>query len=345
MIPILPISIPLISRRKLQLLAFLVCLVVSRGEAAAQSDIQFTQYWAVPSYYNPAAAGNTDYLRIRGGARLQWMGIEHAPKSFMGTVDLPWRIGAQRFGAGVNVMQESIGLFSNLLLNLQASYKIRLGNGTLSVGMQGGYFDSRFKGSEAVLPDDGDSGTATETPAVSGEAVPMRDVSGNAFDFSAGIFYTHKYFSVGISGLHLFSPVVRYGEEETETEDGRQFETELGRALYFTADGNIPLKNTLLELQPAMMIKTDFTSFTAEITMRARVRRFISFGVGYRHRDAVSAMVGAEFRNFYLGYSYDWPVSSISKVSSGSHEVVAGYMIKLDFGNKKRFKHRSIRIM
>lgn len=345
MIPFLPISIPLISRRNLQFLAFLVCLIMWRGEAVAQSDIQFTQYWAVPSYYNPAAVGNTDYLRIRGGARLQWVGIEHAPKSFMGTVDLPWRIGAQRFGAGVNVMQESIGLFSNLLLNLQASYKIRLGNGTFSVGLQGGYFDSRFKGSEAVLPDDGDSGTATGTPPVSGTAVPMRDVSGKAFDFSAGLYYSHKYFSVGISGMHLFSPVVRYGEEETESEDGRQFETELGRALYFTADGNIPLKNTLLELQPAMMIKTDFTSFTAEITMRARVRRFISFGVGYRHRDAVSAMVGAEFRNFFLGYSYDWPVSSISKVSSGSHEVVAGYMIKLDFGNRKRFKHRSIRIM
>ena len=56
-------------------------------------------------------------------------------------------------------------------------------------------------------------------------------------------------------------------------------------------------------------------------------------------------MVGVNFKNFYLGYSYDYPLSAIGKVSSGSHEIVAGYQLKLDFSGKNKHKHRSIRIM
>ena len=44
--------------------------------AMAQSDMLFSQSWALPSLYNPAHSGETDFLRIRGGARLQWIGVD-----------------------------------------------------------------------------------------------------------------------------------------------------------------------------------------------------------------------------------------------------------------------------
>ena len=50
--------------------------------STAQSDGMFTQYFAIPAHYNPAAPGNDDYLRINGAARLQWVGMEGAPKDF-----------------------------------------------------------------------------------------------------------------------------------------------------------------------------------------------------------------------------------------------------------------------
>ena len=43
--------------------------------AKAQTDAQFSQYYEVPTFYNPGAVGQTDLLRIRGGARMQWVGI------------------------------------------------------------------------------------------------------------------------------------------------------------------------------------------------------------------------------------------------------------------------------
>ena len=77
-----------------------------------QSDPLYTQAWALPTLYNPAAAGSTDFLRIRGGARLQWVGIDNAPKSFSGAADIPFKLLGRRWGGGVNVTQEGIGLFS-----------------------------------------------------------------------------------------------------------------------------------------------------------------------------------------------------------------------------------------
>lgn len=270
---------------------------------------------------------------------MQWLGIENAPKSFMGAADMPVKLGKQRIGVGVNVGQESLGLFSNMLLNAQASYKIKFLKGVLSIGVQGGYYDSKFKGSEVYIPEGDDYHQSVD------EAIPTQDVGGHAFDLSAGLWYTHKYFSIGVSGLHLLQPTVRFDSEGAQTSEVSQYETVLTRAMYFTANGNIGIKNTLFELQPSLMVKTDFNNFSAEATMRATYKKFLTFGVGYRYRDAISAMIGGEFKNVFIGYSYDYPMSAISRVSSGSHELIIGYRVKLDFNGQNKNKHRSIRLM
>lgn len=332
--------IPLRSLARTLVLAAVAAL--SASTARAQSDIQFTQYWAVPTYYNPAATGQIDFVRIRGGARLQWVGIDNAPRSFMGAADMPVKIGKkQRIGVGATFMQESLGLFSNMLVSAQVSYKFRFLKGTWSVGLQPGYYNSKFKGSEVYIPEGDDFHQPDD------EAIPKTDVTGGSFDLSAGLMYSHKYFNIGVSCLHILSPKVEFGEdsEGTTGDETSTYTTTLPRQFYFTADGNIGIKNSLFSLQPSLLVRTDFSNFSAEATMRATYNRFISFGVGYRYKDAVSAMVAAEFKNFFLGYSYDYPLSAISKASSGSHEIVIGYRVKLNFGEKNKNKHRSIRIM
>lgn len=98
-------------------------------------------------------------------------------------------------------------------------------------------------------------------------------------------------------------------------------------------------------MQPALLVATDFSAFSANISMNATYNKFITFGLGYRWDDAISLTVGAYYKNFFLGYAFDYPTSAISKASSGSHEIVAGYQIKLDLSGKNKNKHRSIRIM
>lgn len=317
-----------------------VALMGGGRKAMAQNDPQFVQYWAVPTFYNPAYLGQKDFVRIRLGANLQWLGIKRAPQSYIVTADMPVKLGKkQRMGVGVTGMMESIGLYGNTWVSAQASYQFRVLKGVLSVGIQPAYYNTKFKGSEVYIPEGDDYHQPDD------EALPKEDVAGQAFDLSAGISYTHKYFSVGISALHILEPKIELSEDNASDTETTQFSATVPRQMYFMADGNIPIKNSLFSLQPSLLVRTDFSNFSAEVTLRSTFKQFISFGLGYRWKDALSAMIGAEFKNFFLGYAYSYPLSPLNRASSGSHEIVAGYMVKLNFGDKNKNKHRSIRIM
>lgn len=323
----------------LRAIAVIVSVAALTPGVSAQGDVQLSQYWAVPTFFNPAATGATDFVNIRGGARLQWLGIKNAPQTFLLLADAPFMVGKKRIGVGLTMNQESLGLFSNLLISAQGSYKLKIWKGLLSIGVQAGYNNTRFKGSEVYIPDGDDYHQSGD------QAIPTQDLSGNAFDLSAGLTYTHPLLTVGISGLHLLQPTIKLQMEGSEASDTQQYETELTRTVYFTALSNIQIKNTLFELQPSLMLATDFGSFRAQASVIAKYNKFLWGGLGYSLNSGINIMLGAEFKNFFLGYAYEYPTSAIAKGSSGSHELLAGYRLKLDFSGKNKNKHRSIRIM
>ena len=328
-----------------RLLAVVAVMLMAGTQAAtAQTDPQFSQYYEVPTFYNPAAIGRTDFLNIRGGGRLQWVGIDNAPRSFVLAADMPFKFIGKRFGAGIVMGQESIGLYNTLTLDAQLGYKFKKWGGEFTAAIQLGMYDQGFKGSEVVLPDDDDYHQGTD------DAIPTNDVHGTAFDLGAGVWYEHRHWWAGVSCTHITSPTVTLNSDNGGGGGGTTgaeniYEFKAGRIVYFMAGGNIPIKNTLFEVMPSVLVKSDFTFTTAEVTARARYRKFLSFGVGYRWNDAVTATIAAEFKNFYIGYSYDYPTSAIAKASSGSHELMIGYRMKLNLGEKNPNRHKSIRIM
>lgn len=326
--------------------ARLIILVVLGAlwlQVSAQTEANISQYYAAPTLINPAAAGQTDFVRIRGGARLQWVGIDNAPRTFMAAADMPFKLGSKRIGLGVVAGQESIGLYSSLDMGVQASYMLRKWGGVWSIGLQLGFRDQSFKGSEVHLPDGDDYHQGTD------DAIPTTDIHGTAFDGALGLWYEHPRFYAGLSGMHLMSPKITMNAENasggSETSGERRYEFQVRRTLYFTAGCNIPVKNTLFEIMPSVLVKSDFTFTTGEIMARARYRKFLSFGLGYRWDDAVIITAAAEIKNFYIGYSYDYATSAIRSASSGSHELFVGYSLKLDMGDKNRNRHKSVRIM
>lgn len=329
--------------------AICLALALCVPAAKAQGDAMLTQYWALPTYYNPGAAGDTDNLRLRGGGRLQWVGIDNAPKTFVVAADMPFKLFNKKFGVGLVAQQESMGLFHNLSVNAQIGYKLKLFKGELTGSLQIGFLNEQFKGSEVYIPSDDDYHQPDD------DAIPNRDVSGNALDLGIGLFYTHRKFWAGISLLHANNPTVSFssegesgsGSSSLPSGDGvaKKYQFTAKRAAYFMAGSNIPVKNTLFEVIPSLIVRSDFTFTDFEITGRLRYNKLFTAGLGYRYNDAVSLMLGAEIKGIFIGYSYDYHTSDISKASSGSHEIVAGYNLKLDFSEKNRNKHKSIRIM
>ena len=321
---------------KLRIVLMVASVMLLPAVAHAQFDSQLSHYWAVPTYYNAGAVGQIDYIRVSGVGRLQWVGIDNAPQSFIALADSPFKFLGKRIGAGVVIMQESAGLYSSLNATAQIAFKRKLLKGELSIGLEVGLVSETFKGTEVYIPDDDDYHESSD------DAIPTTDVNGTAFDLSLGVMYTHRLFWAGVSVKHVTQPTVTMtSSSDTET----QYEFETGRTCYFMAGSNIEVKNTLFEIQPSMLAKTDFTFFSAEITARAVYNKMFSGGLAYRWDDAVSVLLGAEFKGFYIGYCYDYPISSISKASSGSHEIMLRYNVKLDMSDKNKNKHKSIRIM
>lgn len=323
--------------------AICILLAISALTAPAQTTPLYTDAWALPTLYNPAAVGSTDFLRIRGTGRLQWLGIENAPKSVTAAADIPFKFLGKRWGGGVNFTQEGIGLFSNTYINGQIGARFNKFGGIFSVGLQVGYFGSSFRGSDVYIPD-GDDYHDSNDPSI-----PKQDVGGGTIDFGLGLMYHHKKFHVGVSMLHAASPKVKLNTEgsttSSATSDNHEFETYASRTLYLTAGSNIPIKNTLIELQPDLLVAYHDRTFSGILSAKARYNKLFFAGIAYRWDDAVAINVGAEFKNFILGYSYEIPTSTILKASSGSHEILIGYQLKLDFKGKNRNRHRSIRLM
>ena len=304
--------------------------------AKAQTDAQFSQYWAVQNYYNPAAIGSTDNINIKAGSRIQWIGIDNAPMSFNALGDMPFKFLEKRWAVGLNISSQSMGLYSSINAAAQLAYRKRMLKGELSIGVQVGIINETFKGTEVFIPSD------DEYHDTNDDAIPQQDIAGTGFDAAAGLHFTHKYFWVGISATHLNQPSISL---KTENSEDDMYEFQAGRTYYFMAGGNIPIKNTLFELQPSVFFKTDTQYWTAEATARLRYKKFLSAGVSYRWKDAVAFHIGAELKGVTLGYSYDFPVSNIIKGTSGSHELWLGYNLKLDLGEKNKNKHKSIRLM
>ena len=144
----------------------LFAALVAALPVSAQTDPNLTQYFQAPSFLNPAEAGATDLLRLRGGSRMQWLGIEGAPRDFMAAADIPFAVFGRRWGGGATMFQESIGLYKTLSINGQLSARQKLGKGYLTVGVQFGYLEQKFKGSEVEIPTDDDFHDAND------EAIP-----------------------------------------------------------------------------------------------------------------------------------------------------------------------------
>lgn len=334
----------ILTRVRLAVLPAVILIVsLSPLSSTAQETPLFTDAWALPTLYNPAGAGSTDFLRIRGAGRLQWVGIKNAPTSFAAAADIPFKLFGKRWGGGINFVQEGIGLFSNTHVNGQLGFRFNKWGGIFSVGVQVGYYGSSFRGSDVYIPDDDDYHDPNDP------AIPNQDVGGGTIDFGLGLMYVHKKFHVGLSVLHPTAPKVKLNTQgttnSTATSDNHEFETYLNRSIYLTGGSNIPIKNTLLELQPDLILGYDMKTFTGVVSMKAWFNKLFFGGVAYRWNDAVAVNAGAEFKNFFLAYSYEIPTSTILKASSGSHEFVVGYKLKLDFSGKNRNKHRSIRLM
>ncbi|GHT68857.1 membrane protein [Bacteroidia bacterium] len=337
-------------------LLLIVILLTGSSSLKAQFDTQLSNYWATISYFNPAYAGQSGNLEATLMSRIQWLGMENTntPRTTILMANMPYSLLGKIHGFGALMYNDRIGLFSTTAYYGQYAWKKKLFKGDFSMGLQGGYITQSFDGTKVEIPK-GDDYHSPED-----EAIPTSLLSGHSIDASLGLFYSKEKWFAGLSVNHLLAPNVDLDENHTY---------EIPRSYYFVGGYNIQLNNPLLELRPTVLLKTmemsslylDPDSLTERVeanTLKAMLRnsqvdvsvRMIydkKFwgGISWRYGDAIVLVLGGKFKAIEAGYAYDFPVSRIVKVSTGSHELFLKYNMDLNFKKKGKYKHKSVRIL
>lgn len=294
----------------------------------AQFDARFSQYWAVPGYYHPARAGQTENkLNVYGAYGMQLMGFTHAPRVMYFGADLPFTLFNKPQGAGVGFFNEAIGLFRNQRFWGQYAYQLKIRKGKLGIGFQAGMLNISFDPSDINLGEETDD-----------EAFPTTAESGNAADIGLGAYYSHPRFYAACSVHHLTAPRIALGEKSEIT---------VHPIVYLTGGYNIQTRNPLISIQPSVQLQSDFTSTRLDLTGRlsyAYRSKVLSGGVTYSPGTSVTLSFGLTVQGVTLGYAYECFTSKIG-VASGSHDLVARYALDLNVFKKNRNLHKSVRIL
>lgn len=199
----------------------------------AQVDMMMTNYAEALNYYNAAAIGTSDCLRVRVGGRWDRIGADPAPKSFMLTGDMPLPLLGNKLAAGVVAQRESIGLYRNITAGLQCGYKITTGrSSSVTLAVQAGIIDNEFQWSERELPE-GDAASD----------MPVEDERHSAVDLSLGAFYNSRHFWAGVSVTHLTRSQVTL---DVDGDGDNAVTFNAGRKFYLMAGGNIPIKKHVI---------------------------------------------------------------------------------------------------
>lgn len=301
-------------------------MLMSVTKTSAQYDVSFSHFWDMEPYYNPAAAGKDNKLNIAAAYAMSFTGFENNPKSMYIGADMPIYFLKKYHGVGVSLLNDQIGLFTHQRLALQYAYKQKLFGGTLSIGLQLGFISEKFDGSKVDVEDSSDP------------ALTKSDVNGSAMDLAAGIYYTHGSWYVGVSAQHINAPLVELGETN---------ELQIDRTIYLTGGYNIKLRNPFLTIHPSALIRTDGSSYRADIAgllVYTNDKKMLYGGVAYSPSNSVTAHIGGLFHGVKIGYSYEIYTSGIS-LANGSHELFIGYQTTLNLYKKGKNKHKSVRLL
>jgi len=300
-----------------------------------QFDARLSQYMFNPSSFNPAAAGQSGMLDVTGQHRLQWVGMPNGGQTTFFNLNSPFKLGGRTVGAGLNFMNDRVGLFVNQGVHLQNAFRLKVGRGTLNIGTQIGFLSIGFRGDSARGPEV----SIGDYHDISGDkAIPKTALEGFGFDAAAGLWYTLNNFYAGISYTHLTQPVITWSEEYDFTPSS---------SVYITGGYSQALRNPKLTLKPSFLLQTDFVLMQIDLSAVMQYNNQFWGGLSYRLSDALVIIAGINIMNgLSVGYAFDMPVSRMLGATWGSHEVMLSYQIELNTGSGGRRKnYKSIRFL
>lgn len=310
---------------RMRKIVVLCCCCFIINSVKGQQEAHYSQYIFNGLYVNPAYAGYKGETYGQSFYRLQWLGIEGAPRSYSMAVD--GVMNKSKTGLGLLLAKDILGAQNSLSVNGNYAYRIKVGekkDSWLALGIGGGVVQSGIDGRKLNAVDNGDSYIPT---GYESSAVP---------DARAGVLFANDTFFAGFSVDHILAKTLSKEKYLLIPVADPQY--------YFTGGAIFPL-DECLKIKPSFLFRS-----SKDAAASVDLNTFILFGdrlwVGGSFRTGVSnpsgeaqdvkvkktnALVGVvelfATGRIRIGYAFDHPLSSLADAGRGSHELSLGFYL------------------
>ena len=298
--------------------------ILVTGSVTAQ-EVQFTQFYAVPMFLNPAFAGLTYEHRFSAAYRRQWPGIMRAYTTYMASYD--YNISDLNSGIGGFMLQDVAGT-SNLTTTQAGgnfAYSAKLSKtAEIRGGIMVAMTQKKLDNTTLVFNDQFITGSPTSSDYKSERL--------NYLDMGAGALFNSTNYWLGVSARHINQPnvsmvgnievvpvylsvhggyryiIASYGSSKTRLEE------------FISASLHYRKQQKYDQLDIGAYY---FRSFM-NVGLWYRGLPFKKYKPGYPSRESIAVLLGLEIpnKNFRIGYSFDLTVSKLGiTTSQGSHEI------------------------
>ena len=286
---------------------FLISFISKQG--FSQNQPMYSQYMFNMMSANPAYAGSRGAISLNYFGRAQWSGIAGSPTTNAISIDGSTLNG--KFGLGVQLYNDKIGVYSNNVSNFMFSTRVRVSdNGILSGGIQLGMMNSRIDFTSIQNVYDGN------------DKVFQENMNKWSSIFGAGLFYNNDKFYVGLSTPNLLNTVDVYSKNPKNNSQ------------IFLASGYVFDIDEDFKFKPSTLIKMS-SGAPVEFDINANVWYKNIFGVGaaLRTGDAYVGMAEVQVtKQLRIGYAYDYTISALKTIAGSSNEV----MLRYEFGKESK---------
>ena len=314
-------------------LFYILLLLIPCNILHAQQLPLFSQYLYNKFLINPAVAGSDGYTSFNLTAREQWVGYYGAPRTF--TFSGQTRILKSGFnvkkakvrksvlrpqsdgkvGLGGYVFSDKNGLVQRTGFQASYAYHLWLQHSTqLSFGLA--FTGYHFSIDEKEINFEDPNDPLLTSGLGKGVFVP---------DASCGVYLLNPKFNLGLSADQLFQAVAKIGSEAYN-------KFSMSRQYYLFGSYNLT-QGIYSELQPSFLFRmSEQLKPQADIGMTYIYNQAFWAGLTYRTSGAIITNIGVKYQKIFIGYSIDFTLQEIQKITYGTHEIT----IAMKFGDSSR---------
>ncbi len=275
----------------------------------AQHDPQYNMYMFNQLAINPAYAGSKEVLSTTLIVRNQWTSFIGSPKTSVISIHAP--IKKKFIGLGGYLFTESIGPKKINGAYGTYSFRMKVANGTLALGVGTGILGYNFNWNAINFKDQGDMN------------VYYQNSNQTVFDFTSGAYYQTNSFYTGLGLTHLNSARLL----DHASQDSTFFaEYRLKMHAFFTIGKGFKMGENYV-FNPAMIVKyygNGIPSVDVNLNFHLKKKLWLGLGVrgGYGFLLLTQYNITEKFR---VGYSYDSGRNAVGRAGGASHEILLGY--------------------